>query len=284
MDRTEIGNALAVAASLVAAAYTYFDGLGIIAILVSVVTGSLLTYAIQSRTQKSAWKREAALRKIDDIYGPLYNELNRISASLGKDGPQFFGVTFDPQKDPHWASIKPGFRYYLIEPDLRKELDNFFNLYSEYEAAKQKEWTIVEAKFIPRLQSAFGSDVEAATCVATAVQTNGQPVKLPADSLRNPVIRGLHPLEYLKQQYPGYSNYRLGVDLQRRGLSQLLFNASSPNEELEQRFDGVIAATIKDVAADPTVVWTMKTVADLKSLADILKEKLRKKIEEPWNV
>lgn len=285
MDRAEIGNALAVAGSIATAAGAYLVGLGLVSVLVSVVTGSLLAYGIQSRTQKSAWKREAALRKIDDIYGPLYNELYRITAALTVGQRKFFAAApFDPQHDPSWATIQPGFRYYLIEPQLRIELEAFFSLYSRFEGERSKEGPIVDAKLLPHLRAAFGSDIQSASCFGEAKMLNGSPVRLMLNYLTDAIIEGKHPLDSIKEEFSGYFDYNFGVDLVRNNVTVNLFSPSHPNDDAGTKFDEVIAIAIKEVNEDPKINWIKKTRKDLIAQSEVLKEKLRKKVEEPWNV
>ncbi len=284
VDKADIGSAIGVAAGMAGAAVSWLVGLGAITILISVGIGSLLTFLVQSKTQKNAWKREGALRKIDEIYGPLYLELNSISGRLeaGESTYQYRGL--GQPSGPTWASIRPGYHYYLIDTDLRKELDEFFDLYGELGRRQQKEPSIVEAKLIPRLKMAFGEDVEAASCFATAVHVSGTRMKFASVMMFQLIIEGMHPLEYIKEQYAGYSDYQLGVDLQRRGTTKTLFSADAPDEEAGKKFDEVVTSTIREVAEDPTIVWVKKTVGDSAKSAESLKEKIRKKIEEPWNI
>ena len=77
----------------------------VITILFSISTGAILTYIVQKRARETnAWKTEAALRKIDDIYGPIHSELNNILGFSGKEltylRSSFYG---DPNKS--WESI-----------------------------------------------------------------------------------------------------------------------------------------------------------------------------------
>lgn len=57
VDRGDIGGGLAIAASMLGAAVSYVEGLGVLTILFSVGLGSLLTYVVGIKTQKNAWKR-----------------------------------------------------------------------------------------------------------------------------------------------------------------------------------------------------------------------------------
>lgn len=283
VDRGDLGQGLAILSSIVGAALSWAAGLGVITILFSVGLGSLLTYIVGTKTQKTAWKREAALRKVDDIYGPLYYELNKIYRYISEPSQQYYSP-YD-QNQVTWESIQATYKYYLVDPPLRKELDDFFALFKQYNANYIQRSRIVEEKLLPKLRNAFGQDVQAASYQVSAQQQNGMGVGFGGSTMLEAVIlAGEHPLEFVKKQYPGYTNYQLEVSVQRAGTMQPLFTVHSPNAELSSRFDQLVASTIDEVKRDSRIVLVEEQRRTLISQAESIKEKLRVKTEEPWRV
>jgi len=109
VDRSEIEGVLGILAGMVGAAVSWAAGLGVLTILLSISLGALMTYLVGMKTQKNGWKRDAALRKVDDIYGPLYFELNRTYQSLTQPSDTVTYGALDPSQ-PNWESIWAGYK------------------------------------------------------------------------------------------------------------------------------------------------------------------------------
>jgi len=282
VDRSDVGGGLAVLASMVGAALSWAAGLGVVTILFSVGLGSLLTYFVGIKTQKNAWKREASLRKVDDIYGPLYYELNKAYQAISLSEP-FYHTMID-QGQVTWESIQASYKYYLVDQDLRKELDDFFLLLSQYNQSNAQRTRIAEEKLLSHLRDAYGQDIQAASYQVAATQPNGMPVILPGSTLEVPILAGEHPLEFTRRQYTGFTNHQLELSIQRAGSMQPLFTVRNPNPALESKFNDLIRATIDEVRRDSRIVSFEDQRRTLTSQAESLKEKLRIKTEEPWRV
>lgn len=283
VDKGDVGGGLAVLASMVGAALSWAAGLGVVTILFSVGLGSLLTYLVGLKTQENAWKREANLRKVDDIYGPLYFELNKVHQDISRSSEQSYYRPFD-QNQITWESIQASYKYYLIDPPLRKELDDFFALLRRYHEGNVQRSRVAEEKLLPHLRNAYGQDVQAASYRVAATQPSGMPITLPGGTLEAAILTGEHPLEFTKKQYTGFTNHQLELSIQRAGSMQPLFTVKNPNPALQSKFDELIGATIEDVKKDPRIVSLKEQRMTLIAQAESLKEKLRVKTEEPWKV
>jgi hypothetical protein len=283
VDKGDLGGGLAILAGMVGAAASWAAGLGVVTILISVGIGSLLTYMVGTKTQKNAWKREDAKKKVEEIYGPVYFELNRIYQAISQFPDQWYLVPTD-QNQVTWESIQAGYRYYLVDLPLRKQLDDFFSLLKEYNLNNGGKSGVVMEKLLPRLKDAFGADAQAAQYNVSATSLNGMPSSLPGATLDGPILAGELPLEYTKKQYSKMADYHLEVYVQRGGTMTPLFTAKSPNPEYETKFNELIRATIEDVNKDPRIILTNEQRMQLLEQARSLKEKLRVKTEEPWKV
>lgn len=283
VDRGELGGVIGVLAGMVGAAVSWAAGLGVLTILLSVGLGSYMTYMVGARTQKNAWKREADLRKVEDIYGPLYYQLNKLSKAIADD-VRFFYYPGVESGQADWESIRASYKYYLVDTALRDYLERFFALLAEYSENNSKKPRILEEKLLPRLREAFGEDVQAATYQVSAKQTNGMPAVFEGGTLDAPIMAGEHPLEFTIKQYTGYVDPQLELALQRKGAQKFIFTAQNPDPISSLKFDDLVKATIEDLKRDPRMLQIGEQRKALMAQAESLKEKLRVKTEGPWNV
>ena len=65
-DRADLGGTLGLLAGMVGATIAWIEGIGVASVLISVGIGALLSYWVVTKTQKNLWRREAALRKVDE--------------------------------------------------------------------------------------------------------------------------------------------------------------------------------------------------------------------------
>lgn len=92
--------------------------------ILGVVAGFTLSYVVQTKTQKRAWKREFLLKNIDRIYGPLYNESLAIESQHNFMVQYHSYSQFQPQT---WNDIKQSYVYHMIEDEsFRRQLDEFY--------------------------------------------------------------------------------------------------------------------------------------------------------------
>ena len=218
---------------------------------------------------------------MDDIYGPLYYQLNKIYQFLSKSSDHFY---YPDQNEVTWESIQATYKYYLVDPPLRNEMDDFFELLRLYNQGNSQRTRIADEKLLPHLRNAYGQDVQTAMYQVAALQPNGMPTVLAGSTLGWPILSGEHPLEFTKKQYPGLTNYRLELSLQKHGQVQPLFTVNTPNPELESKFEEVLRVTINEVKKDQRIILVEEQRRMLIAQATSLKEKLRIKTEEPWRV
>ena len=102
--------------------------------------------------------------------------------------------------------------------------------------------------------------------------------------LAAPILAGEHPLNFILKQHPDISNGQLTLNLQKQGSQTLFFGRDHPNEEANKKFEEIVAQTIIEVKNDPSIIQVRKERESLAQVADSLKAKLRKKIEDPWNI
>lgn len=115
--------------------------------LAGVVIGASISYIYQTRLQQRTWKREFILSLTEKVYGPIYRDLVLISEHLDILRKN---RAYEPLPCESWAKILVDYSFYLIEEDLRKEMELFFNKVKEYnetvKLARQRTQNILEEK------------------------------------------------------------------------------------------------------------------------------------------
>lgn len=93
--------------------------------ILGVIAGFVLSYFVQTRTQRRAWKRDFLIKNIDTIYGPLYNVSLYIEMVLNS-----IDITrsYETISREIWEQIKNSYTYHMIDDELRKEIENFYIL------------------------------------------------------------------------------------------------------------------------------------------------------------
>lgn len=284
-DRFELGAVGAILVSGIATVYSYAAGLGVGTVLLSVVTGALLGLVVQTRTQRAGWRREVALRKVDEIFGPLFNEMTAITKNLADSDPLILNVSYtsNPTQGIGWLSIKASYQFYLIEEGLRKRFSEFYDLLDQFESNQRRVYPIIDGKFFPRLREAFGDDVQGVTCQVSALNVNSSLVVLASRFVYEPVLSRKSVVEFEKEHSPGYTDYRLELSLQRGNQTKPFFGRSVPNAQAEEQFNKIVADCGKEVAKDSTILLVQEQASQLKKLGALLLEELKQIIEKPWN-
>lgn len=280
VSKGDIGAGVAVLGSSVGAAVSWAAGFGVFTILFSVIIGSLLTYFVGTRTQKNAWKRESALRKVEEIYGPLYSQLNRLTHEVEKD-PDYAFWPQETTTEPSWDSIRAGYRYFLMDPDIRKDMESFFANLQEYRVNISKRSDLLQQVVSTHLREVFGPDTrEIHFQLAGILPDGGSVVYGGRATMQSCVIKGEHPLSAMKKDAPNYRDPQLEVYVLGKSNQVPAFTANAPNTELRAKFDTMFDDMVREFNSDPLVVEINKQKQGLLNQGYDLKEKLRLKTEE----
>ena len=94
--------------------------------------------------------------RIDDVYGPIYSEINNILGHFSEKEVTHLRSNYHGDINKSWESIKSSYLYYLIDLDLREELDKFFNLVTKHDANYNKSLNVAEKIFHSHLRHTFG--------------------------------------------------------------------------------------------------------------------------------
>lgn len=270
-EKETLGELAAIAIGFVSVGWAWLSGLGSIAVLIAAGLGSLATYVIQSRTQRRVWKREAALRKIDNVYGPLYEEISRVTKSFNDEPIIDFNYV------EKWESVRKQYHYLLIDSGLRTKLIDFYSQLDEINEKRSEALDKADAQLIRNLQEASGRNLTSVESrIIASKNSKSSAIHI---ELRDALLNGQHPIDYVKTKYPGYDSYDTEITMLGPELRRTIENA-----EEKRMVDAVIQKTIKELSEDSTIVFLKEISPRIKSLGSDILGKLRRAIEEPWNV
>lgn len=272
-----IGSAL----SAISAGLSVFYGSPVFGVVTGTLLGAVVTVYAQSRTQKTAWKRELAVRNADTLYGPLFNLLNSNLATIDRMSAQTGYLTLD---DAFWKQITSQYQFYFIpEGGLRDRLGRFFNLISKYNtmvwplAVTSAEGNEVTKLIREEAQKFYDLPIE--QIVYVAQWTNGSNA-LP---IINPLLFGEHPRKVLSTTYPTM-NLTFTVQITTLAPSgQPGQNTLSSASDL-LKFDSFFKQTVGKVRSLQLPSATRAILQEIHTRGLELKTLLLAYIQQPWSV
>jgi hypothetical protein len=278
IDKAELGSIAAGALSLVGTAISVLTGLGLLTVLFSVVFGSMLTFIVQSRTQKTAWKRESELRKVEAIYGPLFQDFDSICRRFAGDEP--FPRTLNYFiLDSRWSQIRGTYQWLLIPKKLSEELELFFTRFIEFQELNNTLGAIIDVKLIPIMRELFGPTLIGLSYKVKLTSPGSGILSEGEINLKWCILNQKDPLEKAKAQYPGQGSYDVLLCVQTNGNQDIPLRNQPP--EWLQQWNSRLDSVTKEVNADPVVGKLREMAKQIAKEATSLREQLRQLIENP---
>ena len=106
--------------------------LRVLSALIGAVIGAGITYYVQTRTQKRAWKREYSIAIVEQVYGVICTEMKGIIMFLEKKYC-VYRLGFDT-----WKQLQHDYKCFMVEESCRKRLDKFLENLERYSGAVVK--------------------------------------------------------------------------------------------------------------------------------------------------
>jgi hypothetical protein len=102
--------------------------IGVIGTILGVVLGAVISYYIQTKTQRNAWKREYSVKIAETVYAALYSNIKAIKSLL--ETGKFEIISFGT-----WQEFQNDHRHLQVRPDkFRKQLDEFLKKADDYDS------------------------------------------------------------------------------------------------------------------------------------------------------
>ena len=274
LEGKDFAVAAAVAGQVIGAAVAWLQQLGIITVLLSVTVGATMTYWIQESTQKSNWKREILVRDVDNIYGPLLNEVGSIRLALERG--KFLKHSIPATET--WALVTTTYYRFLLD-DLRQPLVAFYEKVDALSGLESKAVTVVIGLFHEKLKERFGGDFVNWDCMVLSYNKDGTWQGRGIDL--NDFPRGINPIQATKEQMTESDHWGLEVKLVRRGTS---IWESHTDIESGEKFENAVTRTLEEMSTNSIVKEIQGKVETLQRNASDMEKILEKIIEAPWGL
>jgi hypothetical protein len=275
LEGKDFAVAAAVAGQVIGAAVAWLQQLGIITVLLSVTVGATMTYWIQVSTQKSNWKREILIRDVDNLYGPLLNEVGSIRLALEKGK---FLKHFIPATET-WTLVTTTYYRFLLDDDLRQRLVGFYEKVDVLRSLEFKAVTIVINLFHEKLKERFGEDFVNWDCMVLSYNKDGTWQGSSIDLNDFPL--GINPIQATRERMTESDHWGLEVKLVRRGTSTW---ESHTDIENEGKYESAVARTLEEMRTNPIAKEIQSKVEMLQRNASDMEKTLEKIIEAPWGL
>lgn len=233
--------------------------------ILGVVAGFTLSYVVQTKTQKRAWKREFLLKNIDQIYGPLYNDSLALETQYNSMLTYHSYSQFQSQK---WEGIRNSYIFHMIEDEeFRKKLDEF---YLQIEMFNEN---IRDAReHVNKIVNKIGTkyyDVDVEKIIIYANNQNQWPTARVDDCL----LFNIHPKETFDQDTSSIIqiNHRVNNSIHR-----IEFQSKEEFEKFEQLWEKLV----EDASKNKIFETVRKTALEIHVKNLEIRQKLVKRISE----
>lgn len=252
-------------------AISFFVNYPIAGTVLGVTIGFVLSYIVQTKTQRRAWKRDFIIKTVDSVYGPLYDESILIETryDLLSSTRHYYQFIINT-----WKAIKNNYTYHLIEDsNFRKDVESFYDLIDECNLLISYTYEKVGKIISSRGSEFYKMDVIGLGYFFKIPTGREEPI------LSDCLIHGIHPTDaYTKssQRWEIQVTYRSDSS----GQTSKMLNSDKDFEE----FETLWKIMLKDVNEDQKI-QKMKIEYEKVQAQNIkLRAKLVERIQRQWKV
>lgn len=236
--------------------------------LLFLLIGSGITYFVQSRTQKRAWKREYAVKIAETVYGSLFREVQNGIRSLERKS--YWHLSFR-----EWWEMKKDHRYFMVEEKFRAKLDEFLERVENYgRAVGELRNTVLPEILNEETERVFDVETEKTANLEVKYKEKHRNVSASTNTMEC-LISETHPKDRALRNLSGISNVECLVDIRLRD------GKTFHSHDLE-KFNEFWQSCLRRMKEDETYKFVIEENEKLLEEARNVKKEIVKRIEEPW--
>jgi len=268
--RENLGWIVGSAIAGIAAFLSWFYESGLLSALVGIFIGAGIAYFVQTRTQKRVWKREYALKTADTVYGPLFEDIDKVLNNCGD--------TFQYVYPYKWSEVKNTYQYLTVDEAFRNRLDKFFQRLQNYNDNFQKSIDLMNRIVIEETLLAFPSHEESRPEFRIKPQNRSESYIDIIESLR----MKKHPenLAERGRQENEKRQYFIGLIPNKGGAIKVL----AYDDEVKKAFDIMWNSCSVRVEQDSLIQNLRKEYLEIVKELQSIKKELIRRIQEPWKI
>lgn len=270
-SRENLGWLLGSIVTAIAMAVGWLISSGVVVNLLFLLIGFGITYFVQTRTQKRAWKREYSVKIVETVYGPFYKELKKIIEYLQRRY-YTYGANLGL-----WKEFQQDHRYFMVDEDFRTRLDRLCKRLEMYfEAVVRLRSEIVKKIVIEETERFYKIKTNEIPTIQINYTKNYQKRSDNPDFIEC-VISERHPIDSVKLNEPGSSD----LDLVLRIIS---IDNKPTNIPYSSDFDKFWQSCIKRMKEEEAYKFMVQENSSLLEEARRVQKEIVKRIEEPWKI
>jgi len=265
--RENLGWVIGGVLATIAAFLGWFYESGLLNTVIGVAIGAGIAFFVQTKTQKRAWKRECAIKIVEEVYAPLFKELKNVVGGL--ENTDYWGKYLST-----WREIQDTHKYLMIDEPFRTKMDELSEALDKYSRAIGE----VRGRIIPKIFSEEARRIfrlETNVRLQLSVKAGNTGIGI-TDAVCTDLLKGKHPKEEVFESHPEVRNVE-SYEFQTED------GKTFHTHEIE-KFDDFWQSCIAWTKENPTVQFIFKENERLLADAKKLKEELTKRIQEPWNI
>ena len=243
--------------------------IGVLTILGAIV-GALISHYINKQSQERAWKREYALRLVEEVYSVLFNSLRRITSSLERK--IYYHVSF-----VEWYGMKEDYRYFMVDKKFRAKLDDFFEKMEGYGTAVIRlRQTILPEILNEETERVFNVQAEKHATLEVKYKRR-RDVIATSPRIVDCLISRTHPKEDVLAESPESSVIECFVNFRQR-------DGKPFHSHDVAKFDEFWESCLERMKSNETYQFVIGENDRLLDEARNLEKEIIKRIEEPWKI
>lgn len=266
--RENLGWILGSIVTTIAIAVGWFVQSGAMTNLLFVLLGAGITYFVQVRTQKRAWKREYSVKIAETVYGELYKEVKSLQTTLESEG--LWQIRFNK-----WEEFQRDHRYFMVEEKFREKLDSFLAEVNQYNLAiwRLRHETLPEIVNEEALRI-FHTSVRADNINLWIKYKEGDSVNQVKPDIIECLIRQTHPRNWVLEKG---NKHEITEFL-------ILFGQVDSGPSIYAKFDEFWAACLKRMKEETDYQHLVEKTNTMRQEAEYKRKELAERIEKPWKI
>jgi len=270
--RENLGWIIGSAIAGIAAFLSWFYESGLLGTAVGIVIGAGIAYYVQTRTQDRAWKREYAIKTVEEVYGNLFKDMKTIIRSL-EEKIYIYYVSFSK-----WSEFQQDHRYFMVDNNFRLRLDNFDERLERYSRTTLKLNDVLGKVVIEEVERVYGEKTNQIPQVEVRFM-RGRSESSTFTELIRCLATQTHPLEIPKKIQSDATNPNLNLIITSidNKTSKIPYSQNGSFEKFWQ-------SCIKRMKEDQTYRFLVEENNKILEDARILREEIVKRIEKPWKI
>jgi len=240
--------------------------------LIGVVIGTVITYFVQTRTQRRAWKREYSVKIVEEVYAGLFKDLKSVIEEL--QGKYARVLSFR-----NWREIQTDHKYFMVEDKFRKRLDNLSEKLKNLDNLSEKLERVILPKIINQETKRI-YNVESYTTprIEVRYEKNDRDVETSLDMISS-LVTEAYPVEHVVESVDRseISNVRCFINVQQRD--------GKPFRDGDlTKFEGFWQSCVRTMKEDGIHKFIVEEKERLLDEAKEVRKELVKRIEETWRI